>query len=81
MKKTMQFINTYINTQKIIIHCNQGMSRSPSIGLVYLARIEFINKISYQDAKNDFLQLYREYNPGRGIELYLQNNWIDVLKL
>jgi predicted protein tyrosine phosphatase len=61
-------LNTYINKQKIIIHCNQGMSRSPSIGLVYLAKIGAINKkIHIEMQKLIFYQLYPEYNPGKGI--------------
>jgi len=79
MQKAISFIEKYNNERKILIHCNQGQSRSPSIGLVYLARKKKINSNSYLDAKSDFIRIYRYYIPGRGIELYLKNNWKELM--
>lgn len=81
MKSALEFIRNNIKDQKILIHCNQGQSRSPSISLIYLAQNENIPNNSYTDAKDGFLKIYPYYLPGRGIELYLKNNWKNILEL
>ena len=75
VSKAMEFINNNIKNKKILIHCNQGQSRSPSLGLVYLARNGDIPKDSYSVAAQAFLKLYPDYSPGTGIALYLEHNW------
>lgn len=75
MKAAMLFIEKHIETNKILIHCNQGQSRSPSIALIYLARKHVINSDSYSMATKDFMQLYQRYQPGNGIAAYMQKNW------
>lgn len=81
MESSLTFIDKYLSDKPILIHCNQGVSRSPSIGLVYLARENKISNTSYIDAKKCFLEKYSQYTPGRGIELYLQNNWNDLMTM
>jgi protein-tyrosine phosphatase len=79
MSAALTFINTHIGDKRVLIHCNQGQSRSPSLGLVYLATKNVISSTSYQAAVNDFISLYKNYNPGTGISLYLQHNWQDLV--
>lgn len=81
IKSAMMFISENIQTKKIIIHCNQGQSRSPSIGLLYLARINKIDSTTYQTAKSDFKKLYQKYSPGLGIRKYLNKNWNTLIQL
>jgi predicted protein tyrosine phosphatase len=81
MKAAMLFIDKHFADKKILIHCNQALSRSPSIGLLYLARIGYIANDSYSNAVSDFRKLYPIFHPGTGIALYLNNNWDEVLKL
>jgi len=79
MNRAILFIEKNITKNPILIHCNQGQSRSPSVGLVYLARENKIASNSYFEARKDFLNVYPNYLPGRGIELYLMNNWEDLI--
>lgn len=79
MQAAIHFIEKYISESPILVHCNQGQSRSPSIGLVYLARENKITSNSYSAARNDFLNVYPNYLPGRGIELYLMKNWQELM--
>lgn len=81
MKSAMEFIDKHIADQKILIHCNQGLSRSPSIALLYLAYKGYISNDSYSNAVNDFRKMFPIFNPGRGIALYMNNNWGEILKL
>ncbi len=53
----LEAIHQNISQSKVLVHCNQGMSRSPTIALLYLA--------GYTSAlgKNDFEQLVKQLNP------------------
>jgi hypothetical protein len=75
MESSIEFIEEHIDTKKILIHCNQGLSRSPSIGLVYLVRKGHIKQDDFNKATFDFIKLYPNYSPGKGINLYLYKNW------
>ncbi|MBI4652113.1 dual specificity protein phosphatase family protein [Candidatus Desantisbacteria bacterium] len=81
IQSALVFIRKHIKEQKILIHCNMGQSRSPSIGLIYLAQNNIISCNSYSSAKVEFSEIYSDYLPGKGIALYLQKNWEDILKL
>ena len=81
MKSAMSFIGKNIDVKKVLVHCNQGQSRSPAICLVYLAKTGKIVNGSYQEAKNEFVGLYPAYQPGIGFERYLIKNWSEVLTL
>lgn len=62
--------------KNILIHCELGESRAPSLALIFLAKsMEVINSFSFRNAKNDFQKLYPFYRPGLGIQIYLENNW------
>ena len=73
----LSLVSDYV--KPMLIHCNQGLSRSPSIGMVYLARKNKITPTSYLDAKSEFISVYPDFLPGRGIELYLKNNWPKLM--
>ena len=66
----------YNNGQKILIHCNKGESRSPSLALFFLSKkLNVINSTSFEKARADFVKIYPKYKPGKGIRLYLSKNW------
>lgn len=76
IKKAIEFIKNNIKKNKIFIHCNVGLSRSPALALIFLAKVSGeISDKSYDEAKNDFLKLYPSYQPGRGIDDYLRKQW------
>jgi len=75
------FIEREIQNKKILIHCNMGQSRSPSIGLIYLAITGIISSNSFETAMEEFRKLYPEYLPGTGIMLYMQHNWDFLMNL
>lgn len=62
--------------KSLLIHCNQGESRAPSLALLFLAKVKLaISNDSYASARTDFELLFRNYRPGRGIQTYLATNW------
>jgi predicted protein tyrosine phosphatase len=75
-KYALDFIDEYIGSRKVLIHCNQAFSRAPSIALLYLAkRANAIRDTSYAAAVEDFLRLCRGYMPGEGIQTFFTENW------
>ncbi len=74
-ENSLNFINENLeNGKKVLIHCNQGISRSPSIGLLYLATKRKIRNESFEKAEEDFLKIYPHYSPS-GIKEFLSLNW------
>jgi hypothetical protein len=60
----------------ILIHCAQGMSRSPSLALLYLAtRLGALPAESLGAAEEQFKVLYPRYTPGYGIWAHLKQHW------
>ncbi len=62
----------------VLIHCNKGLSRSPSLALLYLAAyLKVLPHDSLEEAEDAFLARYPLYNPKRGIRSHLQTYWLD----
>ena len=65
--------------RKLLIHCNQGESRAPSLAMLFLAKGVFaIPDTSYEVARSEFEKIYPRYNPGKGIETYFSKNWTQL---
>lgn len=62
--------------ENVLLHCNQGMSRSPAIGLLYLvSHTMLLPATSLSDAEEEFQRIYPPYCPAMGIRGYMQQNW------
>jgi protein-tyrosine phosphatase len=60
----------------ILIHCEQGWSRSPSLALLYLAaRLGALPTESLAAAETAFRARYPGYAPGYGIWAHLKQHW------
>jgi hypothetical protein len=70
----LKFVEREIAERPVLIHCNQGESRAPSLTLLYMAkRLAALPNDSYVAAATEFRRKYT-YNPGRGIETWLTTN-------
>ncbi|RKH06112.1 phosphatase [Corallococcus sp. CA053C] len=68
--------------RKVLIHCNQGGSRAPSIGLLYLiARTPCIGAQSFVDAEAEFRALYPAYAPARGVQEFARQRFLEYRAL
>lgn len=68
--------------QNILIHCNQGHSRAPAIGLLYLAKIvHTIPNTNYDEARHAFVKQFRFYAPNKGIMHYMHKHWKNIDQL
>jgi predicted protein tyrosine phosphatase len=75
--QTLDFIDdAYRSGLKVLIHCMQGRSRSPSITMLYMAsRLHVLSTESFEAAEKQFRRLYPKYHPNRGIREHLRRNW------
>ncbi len=75
-ERSLEFIEKHVKLRKVLIHCNLGNSRSPSLALFYMAkRAKVISDESYSAAVQDFRPIFPGYQPGLGIRIYLSRHW------
>ena len=66
-------IDQNIGSKKVLVHCNQGFSRSPAIAFLYL--LKFTELFRGKNCQQDFVQLYPHYAPAKGMADYVTINW------
>jgi len=65
---------------KVLVHCNQGESRSPAIGFLYLLKhTNVLPRSSLDDALAAFRKTYPEFHPGGGIAGFIAEHWTEYV--
>ena len=79
--KAIAFIHEKLGEgRKVLVHCNQGESRSPGIGLMYLLKhTDVLPKTSLDEALAAFRNLYPAFHPSGGISGFIEEHWNDNL--
>ncbi|WP_026789804.1 phosphatase [Pleomorphomonas oryzae] len=76
VEAALEAIHRNLGTTKVLLHCNQGQSRSPSIALLYLRRhTNRFAGMAFVEALQTFQLLYPPYSPARGMADYVRLNW------
>ncbi len=71
----------YSEGMNLLIHCNLGESRAPSLALLFMAKgMHVISDRSYEEARREFQISYPGYMPGLGIFRYFTENWNELGK-
>jgi hypothetical protein len=61
---------------RVVVHCNEGRSRAPAIGLLYLAaRTDMFADLNYSEAHARFEGLYLLCQPSPAIRAFLLTYW------
>lgn len=78
----LEFIHKALQMgESVLVHCNLGESRSPSIGLLYLVTFTDVLPLSsLEEAEVQFRKLYPKYSPKQGIRCFLSIHWAEYLK-
>lgn len=71
MRAAMWFID---QNAHVLVHCNQGASRSPTIAMLYLHSIGKLPLI-FEAAEAAFKEIYPPYCPGKGMRGFAQAHW------
>ena len=79
VKQVLVFIEKGLReNKKILISCDQGQSRSPSVALLYLAKVlHTIPDKSFAEAAQEFVKIYPRYQPASGISGFLAEHWTE----
>lgn len=76
MDVALSFIDENLQTNiRVLVHCNQGMSRSAGIALLFLAQNGLIAQSEFSEAEEEFKRLYPPCNLSLGIRGFLIQNW------
>jgi hypothetical protein len=71
----LRFVDREIRDREVLIHCNQGDSRAPSLALLYMAkRLGLLPGDTYDAAAESFASQF-PFSPGEGISEWLRSNW------
>lgn len=71
----LKYIGENIEERKILLHCNQGHSRSAIIGLLYMAQAGLLSSKTFEMAEQEYLKIYPAYAPAKGMRDYARINW------
>lgn len=68
--------------QSVLVHCNEGHSRGPSITMLYLAAYTsfFKDRATLVSVEKEFKTHYPPYCPAPGIRGHLEENWSFYVK-
>lgn len=78
INKCLEFIDSELEKkQEVFIVCNQAISRSPSIALMWLISHNMFNmNCKFYEVVDDFKRnYYPQYNPSEGFYVYAENFW------
>ncbi len=74
--EALAFMNVHLASgSPVLIHCNQGMSRAPTLALLYLARFTSELPPEIDAAVAEFTRRYPQYRPAGGVWGYVVANW------
>jgi hypothetical protein len=69
-------IDANLAVGKVLINCNQGLSRAPTLGLLYLRRhTDRFANMSHEEAVAEFKGIYPDYAPAGGMDGYAKGHW------
>lgn len=76
--RALDFIDKWYGSKNILINCDLGQSRSPTVALLYLAkRLQLIPDDSFNSARESFQLLYPQYAPS-GIADFITSHWDEI---
>jgi predicted protein tyrosine phosphatase len=64
--------------RKVFVHCNMGVSRSPAIVMIVMARLGELSR-ELAEAQQDFPKIYPNALPNAGIAGFLEDHWDELV--
>lgn len=78
--EALVFIDEHLSDkQKVLVHCNQGMSRSAGIAMLYLGQQNLIDSQSFAEARKEFKKIYPPCNLSKGMSGFLKQHWDEYV--
>jgi hypothetical protein len=63
-----------LSGQKVLIACNAGRSRGPTVGLMWLRRVGHMRH-AYLHSQRLYHSMYPLYSPSQGIDQFARSHW------
>lgn len=80
-EEAFEFLDEYrITGHKILIHCNQGESRGPTVGMLYAARLGAFDYSNFEASVENLKTIYPIYNPKNNIYMTVASLWDYFVK-
>ena len=80
--KALDWLDKRLPLGPVLVHCNQGLSRAPSIALLWLAKrtdVLALDRGSFTAARQAFTETYcKDYAPGQGLVTFLTEQWGEI---
>lgn len=68
-----QIVSSYLAGKKILVHCNQGRSRAPTILLLAIRKL--VPMLPVIESLAQFRELYPAFNPAPGMYSFILQEW------
>lgn len=63
----------------VLCHCNEGQSRGPMMGMLFMASKLKELPERFEEAEAEFMRIYPYYYPRQGIWWHIADNWEEYL--
>lgn len=74
----LRFINKHLKAgDKVLVHCNAGHSRAPTIAMMFLRTIGEL-PASFGTSEKVFKALYPKYDSGVGMRVFARTHWEEL---
>ena len=74
------FLDEYRDKKhQILIHCNQGESRAPTLGMLYAARLGAFGYTDFDTSVQRIQAIYPGYMPKQNIYMTVKSLWRDFV--
>ncbi len=81
IRLAVEEIHQQISSNKVLVNCNQGHSRSPTIAFLYMLKYaETFHTKSLDEALSAFRSIYTAYSPARGMGDFVKASWRDFIQ-
>ena len=71
----LKWINNHLKAgDKVLVHCNAGRSRGPTIAMLFLRTIGELPS-GFVTSEKVFRALYPKYSPGKGMRVFARTHW------
>lgn len=74
----LYFIRDHVDDNKVLVACNAGHSRGPTVGLMWLRTIGRL-PMGFMQAEKVFRDIYPKFDPTQGIEQFARMHWNNLL--
>lgn len=77
VRKGLDFIDKRLAAgDNVLVACNTGHSRGPTMGLLYLRAIGDLTG-NFHHSESFYRKLYTKYDPGIGMRQFASQHWLD----